>query len=305
MSVSSFIAPVLAQFDRLLPERAPVARQFVNQCQSTSPLVRQLVDDALRAQPLKTIDDLLKAADDAQDMNVRTVYQYRAAAMARQQNNLDRALKILDSMSAESRAFMGEAWRSYRWDWASQSALSHFKSGDVAGMYAVINAVPEDLQTFAKLAFVGDLPTIKNKETDPTLSFLDDVRAGLRRSTISDDEKSGWYFGLLQLTVKYQPAEAMAVLKETVATLNRAEQAKDQQSDQNEPKTLDTSSISKTLPTTLLEMDEYTVKEAIASIASPYTRALVRLELLGACLQQLRNTKQPVPGAKPAASKGE
>lgn len=305
LSVVSFIAPVLSQFDRLLPEQAGIARQSVSLCQSTSPLIRQRVDDALRDQPLNTVDDLLKAADDAQDIKVRTVYLYRAAALAKQQNDIDRALKILDSMSAESRDFMGEAWKTYRWQWAALSAIQHFKNGDITGMHLVINAVPDDLQPFAKLAFVSQLPTTKNKETDPTLEFLNDVRVGLRRSTVSDAEKISEYFALLRLTVKYQPTEATAVLKEAVAALNRAEQAKDQKSDQNQPQNLDTTDISKSLPAALLEMDEYSVKEAIASISSPDTRTQVRLELLGACLQKLRSTKQASPTAKPMASKGE
>ena len=82
LSIGAFIAPVLFQFDRLLPQQAAIVRQSLNQCQSLSPLAQQRVDDALRDQPLNTVDDLLKAADEAQDMKVRTVYQYRAASLA-------------------------------------------------------------------------------------------------------------------------------------------------------------------------------------------------------------------------------
>src|ERR1700730_888139 len=118
ISIASFIAPVLDQFERLLPQQAAIVRQSINQCQSLSPLMGQRGDDALRDRPLNTIEDLLKAADDAEDSKVRTVYQYRAAALARQHNDFDRALKILDSMSTESRVFMGGSWEAYRWEWA-------------------------------------------------------------------------------------------------------------------------------------------------------------------------------------------
>lgn len=290
MSVVSFIAPVLAEFDRLLPEQASNVRQSIHRCQSDNPLVRQDLDDARRDQSLNSVDDLLKAAADSQDLQVRTVYQHRAATMAKTQSNLDRALEILDSMSTESRELMGESWQSYRWDWAALAALHHFQSGDVYRMRLVINKVPTNLQPFAKIAFVRQLPDARDKDTDPTLEFLSDARNGLRRSPVPDAEKCGWYFSLLPLIVKYQSAEATDVLKEAVATLNRVETAEDKNRSSNSVSVL-MESVSKKLPSSLLEMDEYAVKEAVSSINSPATRVQVRLELLTVCLERLSRTK--------------
>jgi hypothetical protein len=304
ISIGSVIAPVLVQFERLLPQQAGIARQSVNQCQSLSPLAQQRVDEALRDQRLNTVDDLLKAADDAQDMKVRTVYQFRAAVLAKEKDDFDRALKILDSMSTESREFSGGTWEAYRWDWAAISALRHLKSGDVYGMRLIINAVPTDLQPFVKMAFVDRLPTNRDKETDPTLEFLSDARTGLRRASLSDAEKSDGYFGLLPLTLRYQPAEATAVLKEAVAALNRAEQAKDKNTGDHQGSSLSGSEFSKNLPALLLEMDEYAIKEAVASITSPETRVQVRLELLGVCIQRMRGAKQVTPKQGPSTPKG-
>lgn len=296
ITVISLISPILFQFDRLLPQQAAVARQSVNQCQALGrPLAQQMIDDATRDQPLKTVDDLLKAGDDAQDMQVRTVYQYRAAALAKEQKDFDRALKILDSMSTESREFMGGSWAAYRWDWATLSALLHYKRGDLYGMRLIMNAVPADLQPYAKLAFVDRLPANRDKDTDPTLEFLSDVLTGLRRSSVSDAEKSVGYFGLLPLTLKYQPTDATAVLKEAVAALNRAEQAKDKNTGNNQDSSLSGSEFSKIFPASLLEMDEYVVKEAVAAITSPDIRVRVRLELLNVCLDRLRSAKQATP----------
>lgn len=301
--VVSLIAPVLVQFDRLLPQQAVVVRQSVNQCQALSPLAQQRLDDAVRDQPLNTVDDLLKAAADAKDSKVRTVYQYRAASLAKQQNDFDGAIKVLDSMSTESREFMGGSWEAYRWDWAATSALRHLKSGDVYGMRLIINAVPNDLQSFAKIAFIGRLPANRVKETDPTLEFLSDARPGLRRSSVSDAEKSAWYFGLLPLTMKYEPTEATAVLKEAVAALNRVEQTKDKNTGKDDGGSLSGSGFAKALPASLLEMDEYVVKDAVASITSANRRVQVRLELLSVCLERLRSAKQADPKQGRSASK--
>lgn len=300
ISVGSFIAPLLAQFDRLLPQQAAFARQSVNQCLPGNPLVRQRVDDDLRDQSLNTVDDLLKAADDAKDLKVRTVYQYRAASLAQEKKDYDLALKILDSIDKEGREFMSGSWEAYRWQWAATSALRHFTTGDVYGMRLVMNAVPADLQPFARMAFVSGLPANRDKETDPTLEFLNDARTGLRRASLSDAEKSDGYLGLLPLMLKYQPTEATAVLKEAIAALNHVAQAKDKNTDNNEGSSLSGAGFAKNLPASLLEMDEYAVKEAVASITSPAIRAQVRLELLGVCLQRMRSSKQVTP--KPTQS---
>lgn len=285
LGIVSFILPVVGQIDRLLPQQGAFARQSVNQCQSLSPLGQQLVDDSLREQPLRTIDDFLKAADDAQDLKVRTVYQYRAAALAQNRKDYDRALQILDSISKEGREFMQGSWEAYRWEWAARSAIIHFKNGELFEMRKLMKEVPTSLQPFAKLAFIHYLPEKRDSQTDPTLEFLTDARSDLRRSSLSDTEKSTWYFGLLQLTVKYQPGDATAVLNEAVAVLNRATKA----NHDDEKKTSEPSlePISTNLSATLLEIDEYAVKKEISEIAAPDIRVRVRLDLLQACLARL------------------
>lgn len=283
--VISFILPVVAQIDRLLPDQAMFARQFVNQCQSISPLAQERIDDTLREQPLRTVDDFLKAADDAQDLKVRTVHQYRAAALAKEKKDYDRALKILDSMSKEAREFMGGSWEAYRWEWAALSAISHFKNGELFDMRKVIKEVPTDLQPFAKLAFIHYLPEKRNQEADPTLEYLVDARIGLSRSSLPDTDKSAWYFALLDLTVKYQRDDAIAVLNETVTVLNKAGKASRDDDKQTRESLL--KPISKNLSATLLEMDEFAVKKAISAISASDTRVRVRLDLLRACLVRL------------------
>jgi hypothetical protein len=171
------------------------------------------------------------------------------------------------------------------------AALSYFKAGDIYRMRMVINDVPSNLQPFAKIAFVRQLPATRDKDTDPTLEFLDDARIGLRRSSFTDNEKCGWYFSLLPLTVKYQTEQATNVLREAVSLLNRIENARDKKGN-NDGSSVLIDSLSKNLPASLLEMDEYIVKEAVSSIVSPSVRVKVRLELLDACLERLKNTRR-------------
>src|SRR6185503_4281187 len=107
---------------------------------------------ALRSTPLNTIEDLLKAAGDAQDLKVRTEYLFRAASLAKGKRDYERALSILDRMTADERAFMGSMWQYSRWDWSSLAAVDHYNHDDFNAMRNTIKVVPDDLKAFAKLA---------------------------------------------------------------------------------------------------------------------------------------------------------
>jgi hypothetical protein len=304
-AVVTFIVPLLAEFDRRLPQLTPAVRQAVNQCQSLSPLSQQRIDDAFRPEPFNSVDDLLKAAEDSQDIKVKTVYKYRAATLAKEKKDYDRALAILDGMSVEEQGFMGPMWQYSRWDWASLSAIEHYNRDDFSAMRNTIAAVPDDLKAFAKLAFVDRLPNKQKKEADPTLEFLIDARKQLASSYGSEVDRYPWYFALLRLTFKYAPEDSPAILKEAIAALNRAEQADGNEGRNAEARYKETAGVWKNLPVSLIDMDEYALKEAISSISSNETRTAVRLALLQAFLERMRSAKEPSPNSRRTAAKGE
>jgi hypothetical protein len=277
--VSGFFVPVMSEFERLLPTGAEVVRQAIYKCQPANPSVQPESDIS---QPLNTVEALLEASRDATNEQVRTVYEYRAANLATQKKDYELALKILDNMSKEGRELMNESWTWYRADWAAEAALDHYRHSRLFEMNLVLNAVPPDLQPLAKAVFVDRLPETRDPEKDPTIQVLNDAKAGLRRANVRESDRYGCYFVLLRSVVKYQPSEASAILKQAIASLNRAEQ------ESKDRKTLNTPEFSKVLPASLLDMDEYTVKEGISSIAAVETRAQLRLELLGASLQRLK-----------------
>ena len=280
--VSGFIAPVLSEFDRLLPDGGEVVRQAINKCQSVNPSLQPHLDGNSTSTALNTVDALLNASQEATDERDRTLFAYRAAELARQNQDYERALKILDSLSKEGRELMGDAWVFYHWDWAATAALDHYTHGRLFEMNLVLNSVPADLQPLAKAVFVDRLPDNRNPETDPAILFLNDARAGLRRANLQESDRYGCYFVLLRSVVKYQPSEANAILKDAIASLNRFELAN------KDRKTLNSTDLSKMLPASLLEMDEYAVKEGIASVTAVETRAQLRLQLLEASLQRMK-----------------
>jgi len=283
--VVSLILPVLNEFDRRFPQQAPAARQAINRCQSRSPLLQQLVDDATRTEPLDTIEELLEAAQDSKDLKVRTVYEYRAASLAQEKKQCDRAITILDGINEDGRKFMGSTWQNIRWDWASLCAIDHYSKGDIQAMRVTIQAVPDDLKAFTKLAFVDELPKAENSDADPTLEFLRDAHKELPKSYGSEIDRYPWYFALLRLTVQYVTEDAGATLKEAFAALNRAAEG-------DEKDNRDTSGIWKNLPlVSLVEMDQYAVKEAVSSISSAQTRVELRLELLHVSVERMKSSR--------------
>ena len=278
--IVSWLAPLYPEFERLVPKQWLMVRQAINQCRSASPLVQQIIDDATVSQPLNTVESLLKAAVDADDMQVRTVYKSRAASLARKGDDYELAVKILDDMSKEERAFMGEAWDSFRWNWAADGAIEHYKNRRYGEMNLLLDGVPSDLQPFAKAAFISWLPEQVVSETAPINQILSDALKGLRRSTVPATEKHNWYLGLLRPTVKYQPDDANAVLKDAIASINQIA----------EVQPLNWTDWLKYLGPPLLKMDEFVVKDALASVTPVPYRAQLRLALLDATLKRLTTT---------------
>lgn len=278
----SWLAPVIPEIDRLLPKQMPLVRQAINRCQSHDPVTQRHIDEALRSQPLNTVESLLKAGLDADDVAVRAQYTFRAAALAADNKDFERAIKILDDMSKEQRDAIDESWRSWRREWAAEGALEHYKKGRLREMNLILDGTPADLQTFAKAEFVNSLPEQAASDTAPIIQILNDAIKGLRRSNIDVSDKHEWYFGLLRQVVKYQPADANSVLKDAIASLNEVKEAPP----------LNQTDWKKYLGAPLVEMDEFVVKDALASIALVNYRAELRLALLDATLQRVKNTSR-------------
>jgi hypothetical protein len=264
--VSGFIAPMLSEFDRLLPTDAVVVRQAIDKCAPLTP----------PEQP-HTADDFLKAAADAKNSGVQTNYEFRAASAAQAAKDYDLAIKILDGMGKEQRELMGNSWDSFRWSWAAQGAIDYYQRGRLAEMNVILNSVPDSLQPFAKIAFLDRLP--EPKDSAPLVQILNEALVDLRRSNAADLDRYNWYIAVLRTTVRYQPTEAGGVLKTAISLLNRAK----------DRKTLETAEFSQRIADPLLEMDEVVVKDSIAEITLVEARAQLRLVLLDATLRHMKS----------------
>ena len=285
----SVLSPLLPEFDSMLPlEQSISVRQLIVGClPRLGPLAQEQAENAQRNSPLKTVDDFLAAADNARDTKVRTVLQSRAARLAAQQKNLERAIKIMDGMDDDARKFMEGTWEEFRWDLAVQAALDHLKHDDLAGVRRTIAAVPVGLRPSVQIGVAYELRAEESNRPLVT-ELIQTGREGLSKSDMEAVDKEGWSLSLLSLYAKFLPEESFVVLKETVTALNQ--KATGYSSYFNgrelvEPQT------GYELPVSMLERDEFAFLSAVSSVESPAKRARIRLELLSASLDKHRTSK--------------
>jgi hypothetical protein len=306
--LSSIIAPRLDELQRLLPQQAGMARLAIARCQPTlNPTSRQPVDESLSEEPLKTIDDFLKAAGQTSDRQTRDQYLSRAVNLAAEQKNFDRAVAILDGMTREEQEQMGETWSSWRWTFASLAAVNHLQREDRYKMWQVINTTPARLRPLAQISVAKAL--FKKGDRGGAIELMDEARKGMTRLDLS--EATSAYVSLVTLYVELMPSEAPTVFRDAVASMNRAGSSETSGSGSSVDE-LDKQLLSHelvfnsfaNLPARLLETNELVVGQTISLIESPLKREVVRLKLLRAALEQ-RSPVTPPSTKKTAMSKGQ
>jgi hypothetical protein len=282
-------ASMLGQYYRLFPQQAPLVREALGQCQATlDEVARGRVDEALNDKALKSVDDFLQAAERAKDPKVQTFHRMRAAFMAAQQRDYDRAIVILDSISSDSREPIKRAWEGGRWDYAARSAFSHAKSGDYETMRRVIADTPADLRPLTLIDVAERLSGGGDQSIATELAH--EARGTLAKARLSESQRVETQISLVRLFAKLLPAEAPLALQEMAEAMNRATQmepAKEEGLDGNPRGALLLAPIS--LPPSLLEMDGLGVQQTATSIKPPVSRIRVRLGLLASSLEKMRS----------------
>jgi hypothetical protein len=287
-SIMGFIyttAPLLPEFERLLPaEESSLVRQLLVDCQSRDSIVQQRVEDAQNSTPLKTVDDLLKAAEKARDMKARTVLQLRAAQLAAHQDEFERANKILDDMDDEARKFMEGSWEAFRWEWGVAAALDHLKHDDLAGLRRTIESTPAGARATVQIGVAYELRADESNRSLVT-ELTQSGRQGLSKSGLPDDEIAAWHLTLLILYAKFLPEESFPVLRDTIAALNREPKRAYVEVIRSE---LTEAESEYKLPISMLATDEFAFLDAVSAVESPAKRARIRLELLSESLNKHR-----------------
>ena len=289
-------APLLPEFQRLIPQQASAIRYVVTKCQpqldSTS---RKDVNDTLRDQPLNTVEELLKAAKESSDLERRITYLYRAASMAGERQEFDRAILILDGFTDGERELMSKLmnglWESARASFALAAASSYLRRGEHDRMRRVIVSTPVSLLAFVQIGVASEL--MKKGDRAAAIELFDEGRLNLTKA--DQGQAVGSYIELVRQYAAFDAFKALSVLRDATSAINRSDSGQEEKSSSDFETPLLSSDMLMTpysLPASLLEVDEQGVREAISSINSPVKRAAVRLRLLSTSLSRRRPAPQ-------------
>lgn len=285
----SIASPLLQQFDRLLPQQAPLVRGALIRCQpNLKPFERQSTDGALSDQALNSVDQLLKAADNAPNKGTRDDLLIRAGQMASQEKQFERAITLLDLVSDDGRKQLDGGWESWRWSYAAEAAVVRLRRGDRSEMQRIIAATMSPLRPFVQISIAEELATKGDRAG--AIEYLKEARNGMTLSFAP--YRVDGSMSLVRRYAELDPAEALNVLNEAVKAINTEEQPNEDESlfayARINALSNDLLLQLLKLPVTLFEVDDTGVKDAVAAIKLPVRRAAIRLNLLNASLEQHR-----------------
>lgn len=294
-----FLPPLLPHYDRLLPQESLRIRTALLRCQAAHTAeAGPTTDNSSEQKGPETVDEFLREATKTRDQWKRQYYWSKAAHLAAEAKDFKRAIDILDSVDEDSRKRMGDGWEDLRWDYAGEAACARLVGNDRPEMIRIIDATPSNLRALVNIFLASNCK--RARDSDQVMEFMDAGRKQLEKA--SSKKQSTWYLGLVRLYAEKSAAEAPAVLREAIASINRATEEKinDCESANSVSAVLNVELLLKQykLPATLLEVDEAGVRNAVESIRPPDKRAAVRLQLLVGALEQHRLAPAKVTAPK-------
>ena len=292
--LAQIATPLMGQFDRLLPQGVGVVQSTVSACrrQLNEPS-RPQTEDTTREQPLKSVSDLLDAAKEAKSSEVRLRYLARAVQMAAHNKEYERAIVILDGMSAEDREQIGKPWKNWRWEYASGAAYVYFKRQNVSMVNKIVEDTPADIRPLAQIYLANQV--VADGDQEFAFKIFDEARQGLAKADLSNAAKAGRYLEIARQYVKIQPTESVNALREAVKSLNRIEplnggDASDASRGDARPGLPPIE-----MPAAFLEIDDLGTRQAVSGIQAPLMRSQLRLGLLIASLERGNELKRTAP----------
>jgi hypothetical protein len=279
------LPPLLADIDRFMPEFSQRARTNISRCERARNNIANLDQERRDVAVPRTVDEFLGAARETKDPAQRSRYLSQAVHLAGANKDYDKALNILDSMEEADKNFFGDAWESWRWDYAASAACKYRTNNDLPGMNKVIDNTPLNLRAFARMV-IALCKAVNNQEE--RINLLESARQDLERADPLEQPTS--YMTLVRIYTRTSSDTAPEVFFQAVTAINRA--AKERKDE------CPTSTITSTvlnnqmlldlykLPVSVMDADEPGVLHAISTIQPADIRAALRLNLLKAILEQ-------------------
>src|ERR1700752_71166 len=300
-SYAFLIVPLLNEVDRFVPQQGPPVRNAVARCKSVAPGS----DETLRNQPLKTAEDFLSAARNAESVELRVLFLSRAGQAAGKSGNLDLAISVLDGMSREEREAMGDAWDPIRVQYGTLAATRRYENKDFAAMERIISAVPQELQPFVPLNLAEAILGQESEKNTLVIDLLSRTRRNFEKLEHPDFNTFYPYMSLVRAYGKVSPQDAYSVFREAVKSINRATVALKDKPDSSE-QTARGQFEPLDIPAELVQLSAFDLIGIVSSVDSAALRTRLRLSLLSSLLNYkqslLKTPERPMSKTKSGAT---
>lgn len=216
---------LLNQYERLLPEKVPVISQAINVCQVS--LESKNKNNSSSDEKPKTIEELLEAARETDDKELKTKYLLDVAHIAHNQKKYKLAVEILDDIDEDMRNKPPGVWEFNRTISTASLISELIENENLPEVYDTFKKSPDVTRTFIRVLVIDKLDSKKNKLFGYEL--LNDARGEFNKLDLKPIENvrvilndPTAFKNVATLYDKFgYPNEAIETYQESITSLNR------------------------------------------------------------------------------------
>lgn len=290
-----FYAPaILPRIDEYLPGLSLTFRQNLQACiPYTSPITQEMTRAASSDEP-KTVDDILRAARDTHDIQLKVTYYRKAMTQLEKEKKFEEIMALLAGIDGDDyKKISTVGWGNWWIGAAYQAAIVAFEAGDLPAVYRVIEQTPKRIRPEVRMRIAKKLkPASDNQFYSEN---LDEMQKELDSIEQTAEVAAGMFKTIAELYLKVRPTESEAVFRLAVKYINKAD------SDNLDFATdKDWAPFEDYVPMTaeLIEVDEPNITSALNNISSRRSRVRLKLGLLESCFKKYGDAKKRVDELK-------
>lgn len=293
--ISMIAAPLIDKFEEYFPAQLPTIKWQMQMCQAYLPKMNQsLVNSDLKDDKPKTVEELISAARNTDDIVLKSDYFYQAMVKLEKEEKYLEILSLLDSMTEDERNSFGNdsfgesVFESSYAQYAYELVLNYVENKDFAAAYKVIDRTPKRVRPSVRIWLAHKL---LDKEKDFVIDIVQKAREEADSLEIKPFRRADFFLSLVYIYPKIQPLEAQTVFREAVKFINKA----DAENPNNLPEK-DYAPLKDyvALPAELFENNDIIIFNALSDISSRRSRVRLKLGLLENSLVQYLNEKKKV-----------
>jgi hypothetical protein len=289
--VARLVSANLHLFDQYFPENSQIVRQQIQQCLTFFDVANaEIAAAAASGESIKTPDELVRAARNAQSRSAKFAFFKRAILILEGKKQFDELISLLDDMNSDEVKIVGQqAWDEWRTMAAYDSAKRDFLNGDFPSGYRTINRTPKRVRYDVRFRLVKGLK--KPEFRDLTLENLEEARKEMGGLDIPVYKAASGYLNLSRLYLTIQPVEAEGVFRQAVKYINKTDSENEEFSAEKDYSPHDDYVR---MPPELLEVDEFSILSSVSSVSSKRSRVRLYLGLLESSLFKVADLKKKV-----------